>query len=206
MQLQIFEEDLSIADLESKAARCTLCSLSQYNDCGYGVAFFDGSCDAQIMAVAEGPGAKEISIGKPLVGKAGKLFNQILAYAGFKRSDFYVTNVVKHRPLNNRTPTPEESKTCSDYFLRREVDIIDPKIILAFGNVAMGYFLGDPSGITKQRGKWFERDGRLIMPVLHPAYLLRNPIKGEGTSWNNTATDILKVREKALELGVMIDE
>lgn len=127
----------------------------------------DGSFDAQIMFVGEAPGKNEDEQGKPFVGAAGKILSTLLESIGLKREDVYITNVVKCRPPMNRDPLPEEVACCSDY-LSKEVEIIQPKIIVLLGRHAMDRFLPGLK-ITKDHGQPFRRNGQVYFPVYHPA-------------------------------------
>lgn len=132
-----------------------------------------GNPNSEIMFIGEGPGADEDSTGIPFVGRAGKLMDQAFLGLGINRSDVYIANIVKCRPPNNRNPEKDEALACMDY-LRNQVIIVKPKIIVLLGNVALKNILGDEYGITKSRGKWVEKKGILYMPTFHPAALLRN--------------------------------
>lgn len=132
-----------------------------------------GNPNSEIMFIGEGPGADEDSTGIPFVGRAGKLMDQAFLGLGINRADVYIANIVKCRPPNNRNPEKDEALACMDY-LRNQVIIVKPKIIVLLGNVALKNILGDEYGITKSRGKWVEKKGILYMPTFHPAALLRN--------------------------------
>ena len=122
--------------------------------------------------IGEGPGADEDAQGEPFVGKAGKLMNMAFDMLGVKREEVYIANIVKCRPPNNRNPQDDEAENCLDY-LRNQVILVKPKIIVLLGSVALKNVLGKEYGITASRGKWLERKGILYMPTWHPAALLR---------------------------------
>ena len=132
-----------------------------------------GDPNSKIMFIGEGPGADEDEQGIPFVGKAGKLMDQALSGLGIERESIYIANIVKCRPPNNRNPEKDEAIACMDY-LRNQVVLIKPKIIVLLGNIALKNILGDEYGITKARGKWVEKKGIMYMPTFHPAALLRN--------------------------------
>lgn len=121
-------------------------------------------------------GADEDLQGEPFVGKAGKLMNQAFIGLGIKREEIYIANIVKCRPPKNRTPLKEEANACLDY-LRNQVMLVKPQIIVLMGNTALKNILGDEYGITASRGKWIEKKGIKYMPTFHPAALLRDDSK-----------------------------
>ena len=135
-----------------------------------------GNKNAQIMLIGEGPGADEDIQGVPFVGKAGKLMNQALVGLGFQRDELYITNIVKCRPPGNRNPENDEAMACMDY-LRTQVLLVKPKIIVLLGSVALKNILGEEYGITASRGKWVEKNGIFYLPTWHPAALLRDEEK-----------------------------
>lgn len=168
---------------------------------GGNMVIYRGSPQARLMLIGEGPGATEDRLQKPFVGRSGKLLDQILQAVAFDPThDVYITNVVKRRPPENRDPTPAEIDFYAPY-LFEEIRLIDPKIILLIGRHAMLTILGEKRGITRVRGQWFQRDGRWVMPMFHPAYLLRNPKKTPGSPKALTWADIQQVRAKFDELG-----
>ena len=128
------------------------------------------------MCIGEGPGADEDALGEPFVGKAGKLMNMAFDMLGVKREEVYIANIEKCRPPNNRNPQDDEAENCLDY-LRNQVILVKPKIIVLLGSVALKNVLGKEYGITASRGKWLERKGILYMPTWHPAALLRDENK-----------------------------
>lgn len=160
------------------------------------IVIYRGSPQARLMIVGEGPGAEEDRLGKPFVGRSGQLLDRILEAANFNpETDVYITNVVKRRPPDNRDPLPNEIDFFAPY-LFEEIRLIDPKIIVLTGKYAMLTILGEKQGITKVRGTWFERDNRWVIPMFHPAYLLRNPQKTPGSPKALTWDDIRAVRAK----------
>ena len=128
------------------------------------------------MFIGEGPGADEDIQGIPFVGKAGKLMNMAFEGIGIDREQVYIANIVKCRPPGNRNPEDDEAVACLDY-LRNQVMLVKPKIIVLLGSVALKNILGKEYGITQSRGKWIEKKGILYMPTWHPAALLRDDNK-----------------------------
>ena len=155
-----------------------------------------GNLKAPIMIIGEGPGQNKDETGLPFVGKAGQLLEKILAAVKLDtEKDIYICNIVKCRPPGNRVPTPEEISACKPYLLE-QIRLVDPKIILLTGATAVKGLTGDKRGITKIRGTWMEWDGRLCMPILHPAYLLRNASREQGSPKWLMWQDIQVVRAK----------
>lgn len=144
------------------------------------VVFGEGNLNPGIIFVGEAPGRNEDISGSPFCGAAGELLNNYLEYIGFNRQDTYITNVVKCRPPNNRSPYIAEVKSCNE-ILSQELEILAPKIIVTLGNIATKKFLNLNKGITELRGKWFEKNQYKILPMFHPAALLRDPNKKNDT-------------------------
>jgi len=142
-----------------------------------------------LMFVGEAPGANEDAEGVPFVGRAGELLNKIIAGIGLKREDVLVGNVNRCRPPGNRTPTLPEAHTCRP-FLKREIAVVRPKVIVVLGNTATQNLLDTKVGITKLRGEFQDYFGINVMPTFHPAYLLRDPTKKREV-WE----DMKKVRD-----------
>lgn len=172
----LFEEvdkikDDTLLKIREDLGDCTRCKLHKGRN---KLVFGDGSPTAKLVFVGEGPGADEDMQGLPFVGRAGKLLTQMIEAMGLQRKDVYICNVVKCRPPENRTPEPDEVQTCSPYLLR-QIDVINPKVIVCLGAVAAKTLLETNKGITQFRGQWLEWRGRKLMATYHPAYLLRNP-------------------------------
>ena len=159
--------------LEETAKECKKCKLCQNRN---NVVFGTGNRQASLMFIGEGPGADEDRLGEPFVGRAGKLMNMAFEAIGLKREEVYIANIVKCRPPGNRNPQDDEANACLDY-LRNQVILVKPKIIVLLGSVALKNILGKEYGITASRGKWIERKGILYMPTWHPAALLRDESK-----------------------------
>ena len=160
-------------ELEEVVKQCRKCRLCETRK---NVVFGVGNREADIMFIGEGPGADEDAQGEPFVGKAGKLMNMAFDMLGVKRDKVYIANIVKCRPPQNRTPEADEAQVCLNY-LRNQVILVKPKIIVLLGSVALKNVLGKEYGITASRGKWLERKGILYMPTWHPAALLRDENK-----------------------------
>ena len=180
----MFENLKEIEDIANKCTKCNLCKERT------NVVFGTGNENADLMFIGEGPGADEDREGIPFVGKAGKLMNQAFIGLGIKREDVYIANIVKCRPPKNRNPEKEEADACLDY-LRNQVMLIKPKIIVLLGNVALKNILGESYGITSSRGKWIEKKGIKYMPTWHPAALLRDENK-KIEFWN----DLKQLKER----------
>lgn len=135
-----------------------------------------GSRTAPLMFIGEGPGEQEDKQGRPFVGAAGQLLDLLLSALMFKDEDYYICNVVKCRPPSNRTPTEDEAESCLPW-LRNQVSLIRPQIMVCLGATAMKYVIDKNAKITQIRGQWIERKGFWIMPTFHPAALLRDSSK-----------------------------
>ena len=141
--------------------------------------FADGNPEAKIMLVGEAPGRDEDIQGLPFVGRSGQLLDRMLAAIGLDRTKVYIANVIPWRPPGNRTPTPQETQICLP-FIRRQIELVDPDVLVCLGNPSSQTLLNTREGIMKTRGKWVQYDtgkrGIRAMPTFHPAYLLRSPI------------------------------
>ena len=158
-------------ELEKHCQNCRECSLCETRT---NVVFGDGSRTAEIMFVGEGPGAHEDEQGVPFVGKAGQLLDDMLAIIGLDRTMVYIANIVKCRPPQNRDPLGVEQDACIGY-LRRQVALLRPKIIVCLGRIAAMRIIKPDFKITREHGQWFEKNGFQMMAVYHPAALLRDP-------------------------------
>ena len=135
-----------------------------------------GDANADLMFIGEAPGQEEDMQGIPFVGVAGQKLNQIIQAMGITRDSVYIANVLKTRPPDIRTPLADEVAACGP-FLKEQIDIVDPKVIVTLGSPATKYLLETTQGITKLRGQWQQYSGVPVMPTYHPAYLLRNYTK-----------------------------
>lgn len=160
-------------ELENSIINCQKCKLSVNRN---NIVFGTGKKDTKIMFIGEGPGAEEDMQGEPFVGKAGKLMNMAFIAVGIKREEVYIANVVKCRPPANRNPEKDEAVACLNY-LRNQVILVKPQIIVLLGSVALKNILGEELAITASRGKWFEKKGIWYMPTWHPVALLRDENK-----------------------------
>jgi DNA polymerase len=140
--------------------------------------FADGNPQARLMFVGEAPGRDEDIEGLPFVGRSGQLLNRMIGAIGLKRSDVYIANVIPWRPRGTRTPTPEETQICLP-FIRRQVELVNPDVLVTLGNPSTQTLLQTREGIMRTRGKWFDYDTGMrtirAMATFHPAYLLRSP-------------------------------
>ncbi len=164
----------SVAAIAAHVARCRNCELCRTRK--HAVPG-QGKTDApDILFVGEGPGAEEDARGIPFVGKAGQLLDKMIEAMGYSRQEVFLANVVKCRPPKNRKPLPEEMKLCLPY-LRQQIRLIRPRVIVGLGGTAMEGLLGKPVAITRMRGIWQECEGIKLMPTFHPSYLLRDAAK-----------------------------
>ncbi len=166
-------KSLCLEEIRRELTNCNRCKLHRSRRT---IVFGEGSENAKLMLIGEGPGYDEDLQGRPFVGKAGQLLTRILQSVQVERSEVYITNMVKCRPPGNRTPEPDEIKSCFP-FLLRQIQTIQPKIICALGTVSAQTLLQTDAKITSLRGKSFEFLGIKIFPTYHPAFLLRNPEK-----------------------------
>jgi uracil-DNA glycosylase len=156
--------------LEEAVRRCTLCQLSARR-CN--AVPGEGSYDTPLMFVGEAPGADEDRQGRPFVGKAGQLLTKIIAAMKFRREDVYITNVVKCRPPENRTPLRPEIEACQPYLLT-QIKTIRPRVIVSLGKTATDFFVPSSAGMTSLRGEFYDFGSTRVMPTFHPSYVLRS--------------------------------
>lgn len=182
-------------DLKEKALKCRRCQLREDAN---GVVMGEGNINNKIMLIGEGPGANEDRLGRPFVGRAGKLMDKILESVNLRREDLYITNVIKCRPPGNRVPRQNEFEACVS-ILRAEIELIEPKVIVTLGSTATKYLIDPEESITNVRGKWFKRGDIFILPTFHPAYLLRND-KMKKYSWHDFKL-IKKAADRIKELS-----
>ena len=184
----------SLEELRAAIGDCERCKLcSGRTNLVFGV----GNPKAKLMFVGEGPGRDEDLQGEPFVGRAGQLLTDIITKGmGLKREDVYIANVVKCRPPENRNPEPDEVATCEP-FLKKQIDLIRPKIIVGLGKFAVQTLLQSKVPITKVRGNWHSYHGIKLMPTFHPAYLLRNPADKK-LVWEDIKKVIKELRDENL--------
>ena len=187
-------------EVVDQISKCTKCTLHKERK---NVVPGEGDINTVVMFVGEGPGADEDEQGRPFVGRSGMLLTKIIESVGFKRSDVYITNVVKCRPPGNRNPVEGEMKACSGY-LEAQIALIQPRIIVTVGSVPTKWILRDElpgkEGITKLRGKFFTWRGMEVMPIFHPSYLLRNPSVEKGKPKWTTWQDMKLIKERCDEI------
>lgn len=187
--------ELNWEELEARVAVCELCPLLSQSRTHH--VFGDGNRNADLVFVGEAPGANEDLQGKPFVGRAGQLLNEMLKSIGLQRDDIYITNILKSRPPNNRDPKPEETANCTPY-LDRQLTLIKPKLMVAVGRIAAQYLLNTNEPMAKLRGRQFTfRDtGTPLLVTYHPAYLLRSPGQKK-----ESYKDMLFIKQALTELG-----
>ena len=195
------EEQGLINQLEKLKTECFTCQRCELYKYRTNIVFAEGNPTSKIMLIGEAPGENEDLQGKPFVGRSGQLLDKILESVGLSRkTNVYICNTIKCRPPNNRNPLPVEKESCRNY-LDKQIELINPKIILLCGAVAVASILPDNKlGITKIHGNWFDYNGMLVMPIYHPAYLLRNPSKEVGSPKWQMYQDMKKIKAKYLEL------
>lgn len=181
----------TLDELRTAALGCHRCQLRE--GC-HGVVFGEGAPTSRLMLIGEGPGFYEDKMGRPFVGASGQLLDKILSVSGFSRErNCYIANIVKCRPENNRTPLPEEREACLPWLLR-QIEIINPVIIVLLGATALKGLIDPEARITRVRGQWLMWNGRWVMPTYHPSALLRTPaLKRE--AWEDFKHVIDKYRE-----------
>lgn len=156
--------------LRQTCLQCTKCSL---HSSAKNLVFGEGNPDAGLVFVGEAPGYHEDVQGRPFVGAAGELLTKIIQAIDLQRPDVYIANVLKHRPPQNRDPSPEEVAACLPYLIR-QIELIKPKVVVTLGRFAAQALLNTSEGITRLRGHFHDCQGAKLMPTFHPAYLLRN--------------------------------
>lgn len=178
-------------DLERKCLTCMRCGLCRTRN---NVVFGVGSKDADIMFVGEGPGEQEDLKGEPFVGAAGKLLDDMLSIIDLDRRNCYIANIVKCRPPRNRDPLDEEQDACIDY-LRNQVALIRPKVIVCLGRIAAKKLIDQDYRITREHGNWYCKNGIWMTAIYHPSALLRDVSKRP-----ETFSDLLTIRNKLKEV------
>ena len=166
------QKPAALAAIREELGECTRCPLAFAGR--HTIVFGEGSPEARLFFVGEGPGADEDASGLPFVGKAGQLLNNMITAMGLRREDVYIANVVKCRPPGNRTPEPEEANTCTP-FLIRQIAAVRPEVIVALGATAAAYLLGAKSPLSALRGRIHAAYSAKVIVTYHPAYLLRDP-------------------------------
>lgn len=175
-----------LSELNTKCLDCRGCPLWETRT---NLVFGVGNPDSELMFIGEGPGEQEDLKGEPFVGRAGQLLDDMLEMIGLDRSKVYIGNIVKCRPPKNRDPLPAEQDACR-HWLDEQIKIIDPKIIICLGRIAATAIIRSDFKITRERGQWFDVDGRMCMALYHPAALLRDETKRP-----ETFEDLRKIRK-----------
>jgi len=175
------EKAAALLAVQQEIGDCTRCPLAYAGR--RKIVFGDGDPNARLMFVGEGPGADEDAQGLPFVGKAGQLLNNMIAAMGLKREEVYIANIVKCRPPNNRVPEPAEAGVCTQ-FLLRQMDIVQPEVVVALGATAALYLLGVKRSLSSLRGHWHTCRGAKLAVTYHPAFLLRDP-RQKGEAWKD---------------------
>ena len=183
-------------ELRGRVAACRRCGLCETRT---NTVFGQGAVHTSIVMVGEGPGADEDAQGLAFVGRAGQLLTKILSAAGIDRESVFITNVVKCRPPNNRTPTQEEMLKCGD-FLEAQLLLLRPRILVCLGNTPLKWLLRTSEGITALRGRWFDWRGVQLFPMFHPSYLLRNDSRQKGSPKDLTWQDVQNLKARLDEI------
>ncbi len=181
-------------ELESACFQCTKCELCRTR---HHVVFGVGDRSTDVMFVGEGPGEQEDLQGEPFVGPAGKLLDDMLSIIDLDRTNCYIANIVKCRPPRNRDPQAQEQEACMDY-LRNQVALIQPKILVCLGRIAATALIDPEFRITRQHGRWVQKNGIWMTAIYHPSALLRDLTKRP-----ETFDDLLALRDKIHELGIV---
>lgn len=190
--LEPFSKDKAAAlkALRDEIGDCQRCKLSKGRK---NIVFGEGSHEAVLMFIGEAPGRDEDVQARPFVGDAGKLLTRLIEKMGFRREDVYIGNIVKCRPPLNRDPEEDEIGTCIQ-FIRRQVEIIAPRVIVSLGRISAQTLIGTKIPISKLRGRFYEYDGIPLMATFHPAYLLRNP-KEKWAVWEDAQRVMERLKE-----------
>lgn len=178
-------------ELKKDCMGCEQCDLCKTRT---NLVFGDGNKNAEVLFIGEGPGEQEDLQGKPFVGRSGQLLDKMMLAVGLDRSKIFIANIVKCRPPKNRDPLPEEQEKCI-VWLREQVRLMQPKIIVCLGRISGMKIIKPDLKISKEHGQWFEKGGVLMMAMLHPAAILRNP-NNKPEAFN----DFLILRDKILEI------
>ena len=181
---------------ETLRAECESCTARELHKTRTNCVFGTGNVNADVLFVGEAPGDNEDKTGTPFVGRAGKLLDQYLYAVDIPREKVYIANILKCRPPKNRDPLPEEEAACIE-FLRRQVRLINPKVIVCLGRISAMKLIKPDFKITREHGQWFEKGKFLITAVYHPALLLRDPHKKE-----DMMTDMKAIKQKIDEMEI----
>ena len=178
---------------------CHLCTACELASTRQTVVISRGNPNADLMLIGEAPGAQEDDQGIPFVGRSGRALDQLLREVDLDPSrDLYICNAIKCRPPNNRRPKKAELAACRSW-LNLQLEAMNPKVIVLTGATAVEAILGIKGGMTQLRGQWQSWNGRAVMPIFHPSYLLRNPSKAAGAPLDLTRQDLAAVRHRLCE-------
>jgi uracil-DNA glycosylase len=191
------ERAAALDAIREEIGDCTRCPLAYAGR--RNIVFGDGDAGARLMFVGEGPGADEDTSGLPFVGKAGQLLNNMIGAMGLKREEVYIANIVKCRPPANRVPEPVEANTCTQ-FLVKQIDVVQPEVIVALGATAAMYLLGVKQSLVSLRGRWHSCRGAKLVVTYHPAFLLRDP-RQKGEAWKDLQMVMAEMGLKAPAKG-----
>jgi uracil-DNA glycosylase family 4 len=180
-RVPVSKREAALHAIQEEIGDCTRCPLAYAGR--HKIVFGDGDPGARLMFVGEGPGADEDMQGLPFVGKAGQLLNNMIGAMGLKREEVYIANIVKCRPPANRAPEPVEANTCTQ-FLVKQIDVVQPEVIVALGATAATYLLGVKQSLASLRGKWHSSRGAKLVVTYHPAFLLRDP-RQKSEAWKD---------------------
>ena len=191
----------TLQEAAHEASDCTKCRLSGGRT---QVVYGTGNPDADLMFIGEGPGYYEDKQGEPFVGAAGQLLNKMLEEIGVRRADVRITNVILCRPPGNRDPMPDEVETCTPW-LREQIALVDPRVIVTLGNFATRFMLDKPVSISRVRGQRFPLEGRTVIPTFHPAAILRGG--GEAsTQMAALRSDFHEIKRALAEIPEPVEE
>ncbi len=185
---------MNTIEWEKLYKECDECSACQLCQTKTNTVFGSGNKNADLMFIGEAPGEKEDLQGLPFVGASGRLLDKYLDAVGLKREDVYIANILKCRPPKNRDPKPDEEDACIG-FLRRQLELIKPKMIVCLGRISAMRIIKPDFKITAEHGKWFKKGDYLMCAVYHPSALLRDPRKRD-----DMMRDFLMIKEKLIEL------
>jgi len=181
----------TMEQLREEMEHCRKCDLWQSRN---HLIFGEGNDHAPIFVIGEAPGREEDRVGRPFIGPSGILLDKIFAACGFTREEhLFISNIVRCKPPGNRPPTPQEAAACIPW-LHRQLELVDPRIVILLGATALRYMAGPDYRITQVRGNWINQGNRLMMPVYHPSALLRNPALKRDT-WEDFKKVVYKYRE-----------
>ena len=186
------EKTERLNEIKAKCEKCHGCPLGETRT---NLVFGRGCVDADIMFIGEAPGEKEDLSGEPFVGAAGKLLDKYLEYVEMGENDYYIANIIKCRPPQNRDPKPQEEDACIGY-LREQLSAIKPKIIVCLGRIAAKRIIKPDFQITAEHGQWFKKGDYMICAVFHPAAILRDPRRKQAM-----LEDFEKIAEMKKELN-----